>query len=275
MLDAMYASLKDRGITATLLGGRVLVINSDHVSCLEKLGKDYPNFASCFINDPPYGTTSCSWDTVIPFQDFWDSLAPCVQPTGAKIVFGSQPFSSLLVVSNLKEFRYELIWDKNKCGSPGLAKYRPMKTHENMMVFSQSTHNYYPVMEKGEPYARKQIERSKINNHGYGLKSTSIENTGTRYPKSVRFVPRDFSAQQQIHPTQKPVNLLRWLILTYSLPGEIVLDSTAGSCSTGVAAIKEGRRCVLIEKDENYYNCSIERLKSALLNAPFDAGASR
>lgn len=226
------------------------------------------------LSDLPYGTTNCSWDAVIPFEPLWAEYRRLLAPGGCVVLFGSMPFSALLVASNLKWFSHHLVWDKNKCGSPGLAKYRPMKTHEDVFVFAPNGHTYNPQMTVGEPYSRKPPKQIRCNNHKYGFagtKSEGIVNTGTRYPKSVQLSPRDFSAQQQLHPTQKPVPWLRWLIRTYSNPGEVVLDNAAGVLSTGVAAVLEDRPCILMEKDEDekgnplgYIDLGMPRLEGAI-----------
>lgn len=218
--------------------------------------------------DPPYGTTSIKWDEVLDFDKMWEQYARIIKPKGVIVLFGSQPFSAQLICSNLKWFRYELVWNKNKCGSPGLAKYRPMKTHENILIFyKDSGGTYNPQMEKGEPFKRQSKNPegyvSKSNAHGYGLKPVKgFENKGTRYPKSIVNISRDFSAQQQVHPTQKPVPLMEWLIKTYSNPGEIVLDNCMGSGSTGVAAIKQNRKFIGIEFDSEYFKIAEERIQN-------------
>lgn len=219
--------------------------------------------------DPPYGTTVMTWDKVLPFDAMWAQYRRLLAPGGCVVLFGCQPFTSAVVMSNLQWFKHELIWDKNKCGSPGLAKIRPMMTHENILVFAPQRTVYNPQMEVGEPYSRKTEKPEgyvgRCNNHQYGLKPRQgFENHGTRYPKSVRRVSRDFSAQQQVHPTQKPVPLLEWLIKTYSNEGDVVLDNCYGSCSTGIACVNTGRRFVGIEKDEAMAELGANRLNNHL-----------
>ena len=217
--------------------------------------------------DPPYGTTSIAWDKVLDFKHMWKELDRIVKPNGNILVFGSQPFSSLVITSNMKQFRYELIWNKNKCGSPGLAKKRPMKVHENIMIFSKETGGTYnPIMEKGEAYYRHNPDGygSGTNTHGYGFgdnKVTTMKNDGTRYPKSILHASRNFSAQQTVHPTQKPTNLLNWLIMTYSNVGETVLDFTMGSGSCGMSAVMTDRNFIGVEKELEYFNIAKERIE--------------
>lgn len=238
--------------------------------CLDEMKKIEDQSIDLLIVDPPYGTTAIEWDKIIPFNSLWKEFERIVKPKANIIVFGSQPFTSMLIASKIEWFRYELIWNKNKCGSPGLAKKRPMKVHENIVVFSKKPGGIYnPQMEEGEPYKRTSKNPEgyvgKSNNHKYGLKPRkSFENEGTRYPKSIINISRDFSAQQQVHPTQKPVPLLEWLIKTYSNEGDLVLDNCMGSGTTGIAAINLNRKFIGIELDENYFNITQKRIEEAL-----------
>lgn len=236
-----------------------------HGDCLELMGR-LTREVDLIVCDPPFGTTLMDWDKVLPFNKLWERYAAILKPTGCVVLFGSQPFTSALVMSNPRWFKYELVWDKNKCGSPGLAKIRPMKTHENVLIFAPGRTTYNPQMESGEPYARKSKNPEgyvgRCNNHGYGLKpKTEFTNEGTRYPKSVLRISRDFSAQQQVHPTQKPVPLLEWLIRTYSNEGDVVLDNCMGSGSTGLAAMNTGRLFIGMEQDKAYFDLAERRIE--------------
>ena len=238
-------------------------------NCLDVM-KTIPNNSIDFICcDPPYGTTSIKWDEVIDFDKMWDLYERIIKPKGVICLFGSQPFSSKLICSKIDWFRYELVWNKNKCGSPGLAKHRPMKTHENILIFAkQSGGTYNPQMEKGEPYSRTSKNPEgyvgKKNDHNYGLKPRkSFTNDGIRYPKSILNISRDFSAQQQVHPTQKPVPLIEWLIKTYSNENEVVLDNCMGSGSCGIAAVNLNRKFIGIEMDPEYYEISKDRIENS------------
>lgn len=204
----------------------------------------------------------------------WNNLVRIVKPKANLIFFGSQPFTSLLITSNINWFRHELIWNKNKCGSPGLAKYRPQKVHENIIVFSkESGGTYNPIMEKGDSFKRESLQKpygvkndgTKINRHGYGFKTepSSSINIGTRYPKSILHASRNFSAQQQVHPTQKPTHLLNWLIMTYSNPKDTVLDFCMGSGSCGVSSKMTGRNFIGIEKDKEYFEIAKTRIEAS------------
>jgi len=211
--------------------------------------------------DPPYGTTSIKWDETLDFKKTWAELDRIVKPKANIIIFGSQPFSTMVIHSNIKRFKYELVWNKNKCGSPGTAKHRPLKVHENIMIFSSTKGLgvYDPIIESGEPYERNCKSEdgygSGKNSHGYGFankdknKYMSSKNNGTRYPKSILHASRNFSAQQTVHPTQKPTNLLNWLLMTYSKEGDTVMDFTMGSGSCGVSAKMTGRSFIGIESD--------------------------
>ena len=218
--------------------------------------------------DLPYGTTSCSWDIIIPFNALWGAYRRVLAPGGCVLLFGNQPFTSRLILSNLVWYKQALVWNKNKCGSPGLAKIRPMQVHEDIVVFAPGRTVYNPQMEVGEPYARKTEKPEgyvgRVNNHGYGMKPRNgFTNDGTRYPKSIINISRDFSAQQQIHPAQKPVPLLEYLIRTYSNEGDTVMDNTMGSGSTGVAARNTNRNFIGIEKDPVFFNIAVQRVNAA------------
>ena len=221
------------------------------------------------ITDPPYGTTSIEWDNVVDFNLMWEQFARIVKPKGNIVIFGSQPFSAQLICSKLDWFRYEVIWNKNKCGSPGLAKKRVMKVHENIMVFSQKPGSIYnPQMEEGEPYKRESKNPEgyvgRKNDHKYGLKPRKgFENKGTRYPKSILNISRDFSAQQQVHPTQKPVPVMEWLVKTYSNENETILDPFMGSGPTGIACAKLNRDFIGIELEEEYFSIAKDRIENA------------
>lgn len=236
-----------------------------HGDCMVEMKSIADKSVDLVLCDPPYGTTLMKWDNILPFGPLWEEYTRVLAPGGCVILFGSQPFTSALVMSRPEWFKYEIIWNKNKCGSPGLAKVRPMKVHENILVFAPGRTVYNPQMEEGTPYYRKSREPSgyvgRVNNHAYGLKPrTEFSNDGTRYPKSILNISRDFSAQQQIHPTQKPVPLLEWLILTYSHEGGVVLDNTMGSGSTGIAAVNTQRKFIGIEQDEDYFTKALDRI---------------
>ena len=241
--------------------------------CFDAFKKIKDNSIDMVCVDPPYGTTTINWDKTLDFDVMWRELERVCTPKANIVIFGSQPFASLVIASKIDWFRYELIWNKNKCGSPGLAKYRPQKVHENIMVFSkESGGTYNPIMEAGEAYKREAKDKERgygtgRNSHGYGFSNRKPylggENKGTRYPKSILHASRNFSAQQTVHPTQKPTNVLNWLIMTYSNPGDTVLDFTMGSGSCGVSAKLTGRRFVGIEMNKEYFSIAQKRIGRA------------
>lgn len=236
-----------------------------HGDCLVEMQRIPDKSVDMILCDLPYGTTACKWDVVIPFDKLWEQYCRIVKDNGAIVLFGSQPFTSKLICSNLNDFKYCLVWNKNKCGSPSLAKRRPMKTHEDICVFCRDVELYNPQMEVGEPYYRKRSGKSRCNNLGFGFANSTkdIVNNGTRYPKSILKFSRDFSAQQQVHPTQKPVALLEYLIKTYSNEGDTILDNTMGSGSTMVACVNTKRNGIGIELDDNYFKIAQERVRQA------------
>ena len=189
----------------------------------------------------------------------WEQLKRIIKPNGAIVLFGSQPFTSSLIMSNLKMFKYEQIWDKNKGAQPQLANIQPMKSHENILVFGKGKINYYPQKTKGDPYTRDNKQNHTEHSLSSGLKPIKQVNTGFRFPKTVLMYPRDFSAQTRLHPTQKPVALMEYLIKTYTNENETVLDFTMGSGTTGVAALRNGRKFIGIEKEPKYYEIACQR----------------
>ena len=240
-------------------------------TCFEAFKKIADKSVDLVCVDPPYGTTTIDWDKTLDFGLMWKELERICKPKANIIIFGSQPFTSLVIASKIDWFRHELIWNKNKCGSPGLAKYRPQKVHENIMVFSkESGGTYNPIMEEGDPYKREAKDKEKgygtgRNSHGYGFGNNGKpflggENHGTRYPKSILHASRNFSAQQTVHPTQKPTNVLNWLIMTYSNPGDTVLDFTMGSGSCGVSAKMTGRSFIGVEMTKEYFDIAQTRI---------------
>lgn len=239
--------------------------------CLEVM-KDIPDQSvDLILTDPPYGTTTCRWDTIIPFESMWAQCNRIIKPNGAVVLFGTQPFTSELVCSNIKDFKYCWTWDKGKVGGFTSAKLKPLKLFEDICVFSQGkTANcnknnmiYYP---QGLIEVNK-ISRSSNDNSptGYACPSQTkyYNQKYTNYPKQLIKFNLD---KIRLHPTQKPVALLEYLIKTYTLENETVLDFTMGSGSTGVACLNTNRNFIGIELDEGYYNIAKERIESAQSN---------
>ena len=215
------------------------------------------------LTDPPYGTTACKWDSVIPFEPMWEQLHRVIKGNGAIVLFGSEPFSSALRMSNIKRYRYDWVWNKKLAGNGILAKRQPLKIHENIMVFNSRV--YYPQMTQGRLRKKMGLYESEIT----GGDSYASETFNSEYyPQSIQ----DFSAANmrtgRLHPTQKPVALLEYLIRTYTQPGETVLDFTMGSGSTGVACVNINRNFIGIELDERYFKIAQERISNAQVTLP-------
>lgn len=222
--------------------------------------------------DLPYNTTNCHWDSPISLAHLWSEWQRVLAPRGCVVLFAAMPFTATLYSSNPKWYKDHLVWNKNKCGSPGLAKVRPMRVHEDILVFAPGRTVYNPQMEEGQPYSRKSKNPEgyvgRKNDHGYGLKPrTEFVNEGTRYPKSIINISRDFSAQQQVHAAQKPVPVCNWLIRTYSNPGDVVLDSTMGSGTTGVACVETGRSFIGIDDRIEHVELARSRIAAAQIAA--------
>ncbi len=210
------------------------------------------------LTDPPYGTTACKWDTVIPFEPMWEQLKRVTKKNGAIVLFGSQPFTSALVMSNPKMFKYEWVWEKNVNSNFMLAKKQPLRHHENVLVFAVSTPRYFPQMEDGVPYQRKRAVGEILDTDHFASKFQRTDSVSDkRYPKTVLKIARD---ERQVHPTQKPVALMEYLIKTYTNEGETVLDFTMGSGTTGVACKNLNRNFIGIELDSTYFTIAKARL---------------
>jgi len=237
----------------------IQIINDD---CLNAL-KDIPDNSIDFIlTDPPYGTTACKWDFVIPYEPMWAELKRIRKDNTVISLFGTEPFSSHLRLSNLKEYKYDWIWNKKNISNPQLAKYQPLKQHELISIFYKKFNNYYPIKTDLE-HTREWKHYKKIEY----LNSNSIEyvksgKTKGKYPKTII----EFSNANQknkVHPTQKPTNLLEYLIKTYTKENEVVLDFTMGSGSTGVACVNTNRNFIGIELDKKYFEIAEKRINEA------------
>ena len=212
------------------------------------------------ITDPPYGTTACKWDLVIDFKLMWEQLNRIIKPNGAIVLFGSEPFSSALRMSNIKNYKYDIIWEKSISSNFVLSKKQIQKKHENISLFYKNQTTFNPQMEQGKPYkdSRTSSRTSISVGDKKALNRIQIANNGIRYPKSVIFFNNPNHKNK--HPTQKPVPLMEYLIKTYTNEGETVLDFTMGSGTTGVACVNTNRNFIGIEKDENYFNIASERV---------------
>ena len=233
-----------------------------HGDCLDIM-KDIPDKSvNLILTDPPYGTTDCKWDSVIPFDKMWEYLNRIIKNNGAIVLFGSEPFSSALRMSNLKMYKYDWIWNKKKAGNIFLAKYQPMKIHENISVFGKGKINYYPIKTPQKPRKGKATKYSDNFSHSIELKEFTYCD---KYPISIQ----EFSNcdnKNKVHPTQKPTSLLEYFIKTYTLENETVLDFTMGSGSTGVACVNTNRNFIGIELDENYFKIAKDRIEKSQEN---------
>jgi len=214
------------------------------------------------IADPPYGTTACKWDSVIPLEPMWEQLKRVIKPNGAIVLFGSQPFTSALVMSQPRMFRHEWIWRKEAGSNFATVKFGPMKEHESVLVFSRRRVNYFPIPQErvGRRKGRDTKSCTYQASDVYGIKPQGVFSVGAmRCPSSVQ----DFNRERGLHPTQKPVALMEYLIRTYTNEGETVLDFTMGSGTTGVAAVNLKRDFIGIELDKGYFDIAQARIKAA------------
>ena len=227
--------------------------------CLE-LMKDIPDKSiDMILCDLPYGTTACKWDTVIPFEPLWEQYNRIIKDNGAIVLFGSEPFSSALRMSNIKNFKYDWIWDKvNRYTGYGSCKYAPLKRYEIVSVFYKSKPTYNPQMMQGKPYKKTGDYSSKI--YGTDKVKKHGKNNGERYPFNILQYKGDDKKNGFLHPTQKPIALLEYLIKTYTNEGDVVLDNCMGSGSTGVACVNTNRDFIGIELDKDYFNIAKQRI---------------
>ena len=252
--------------------------NGDCLEIMDKLIEEGVK-VDCIITDPPYGTTACKWDTVIPFDEMWERLNKLIKPNGAIVLFGSQPFTSALISSNIKKYKHSWVWHKKNAGNILVAKYQPLKTTEDIVVFTRKGEkvNYYPIMLSGYKDRSKDKPLKKKTDLFSGIKSGYFKpgqnkKGDERYPKHlIEF--SNASRKNHFHPTQKPVDLLEYLIKTYTNENEIVLDFTMGSGSTGVACMNTNRKFIGIELDNNYFNIASKRIEEAFFNAQNKEGA--
>ena len=239
----------------------VELLNGD---CLELMKTIPDGSIDMILCDLPYGTTACKWDTIIPFEPMWEQYKRVIKDNGAVVLFGSEPFTSVLICSNLSMFKYDIVWDKVNCSSGVLAKKRPLKSHENIIVFYKNQPTYNPKMTVGTKWHRCGKKDKKIASI-YGQEGKTVERKGgsdetdLKYPKSILTVSNADNTKR-LHPTQKPVSLLEWLIKTYTNEGDTVLDNCMGSGSTGVACVNTNRKFIGIELDQKYFEIAKKRI---------------
>jgi site-specific DNA-methyltransferase (adenine-specific) len=237
-----------------------------HGDCLEVM-KDIPDGSiDMVLTDPPYGTTYCRWDSVIPFDTMWEQLKRVIKPNGAIVMTSSQPFTTTLIASNMEMFKYCWVWEKNKCGNHMMAKYVPLKYTEDVLVFSNgginnNSHNPVPYNPQDLVVVDKNVKGFKQKIDGinrYNRLGNDRHQKFSNYPKNII---RFSSVNKPVHPTQKPVELMEYLIKTYTNEGETVLDFTMGSGTTGVACKNLSRSFVGIELDKDYYDIAKDRIE--------------
>jgi site-specific DNA-methyltransferase (adenine-specific) len=238
--------------------------------CLEVM-KNIPNGSiDAIITDPPYGTTACKWDSVIFFNLMWEQLNRIIKPNGAIVLFATQPFTSTLTLSNINNFRHQWQWIKNRPTGAFSAKYMPMKSNEDILVFGLNKVNYYPIMVKRtekefkESY-RKNDSKSWGNNiqnqKGNLIIRKSKEEQWFKYPTNILNISKDDKRNGKQHPTQKPVELIEYIIKTYTQENETVLDFTMGSGTTGIACKNLNRKFIGIEMDDKYFDIAKNRIE--------------
>ena len=230
--------------------------------CLQGMKRIPDGSIDAVICDLPYGTTANKWDSVIPFDKLWAEYKRIIKPKGAIVLFGSEPFSSTLRMSNPKWYKYDWIWEKEEGVGFQLAKVRPMMKTENISVFCKTSPKYNPIMEKlARPVRVKRAARSNSNSDTSPLAHAEerISEYSERYPVNILYFPRDTDG---FHPTQKPVDLLRYLVLTYTNEGDTVLDNCMGSGTTAIACIKERRHFIGFELSKEYFDKAVRRIKA-------------
>ena len=230
--------------------------------CLDLLPQIPDNSVDMVLVDLPYGTTACKWDSIIPLDQLWEQYNRICKLDGAMVFTAAQPFTTVLAASNLDHFKYEWIWEKPQGTNPMNAKVMPLKSHENVLVFYRKKPTYNPQMWYSTPYGGFSSDTSKIGEVYGSAQSKHRDNPeGSRYPKTVM----KFKQEKGLHPTQKPVELMEYLIKTYTNPGDTVLDNTMGSGTTGVACVQTGREFIGMESDAKYFTIAEQRISDAVV----------
>ena len=236
--------------------------------CLERMKEIEDKSIDMILCDLPYGTTSCKWDSIIPFDKLWEQYNRVIKANGAIVLFGSEPFTSMLICSNIKMFKYRWVWNKKFASNFSICKYQPLKIHEDICVFSIKTHKYIPqITQRDSPIVMgKNRSEHGSANLTYAKKEYDKKVYTTKQPQSIlEYSVRD--GKRGFHPTQKPVTLLEYLIKTYTNEGELVLDNCMGSGTTAVACINTNRDFIGFELNQDFYELSIQRIKEAYASA--------
>ena len=226
--------------------------------CLEGMKRIPDGSVDMILCDLPYGTTANKWDSIIPLEKLWEQYERVIKVNGAIVLTSSQPFTTKLISSNIERFKYTWVWEKSRFANQMLAKYQPLKIHEDINVFSIDTHNYHP---QGLIEVNKQTKQGVrvSDNNGGGKRNSEYNQTHTNYPRSIL---KYESVGNTVHPTQKPVPLFEYLIKTYTNKSETVLDNCMGSGTTAIACMNTERNFIGFELDKTYYEKSLERIKN-------------
>jgi len=234
------------------------IIDLRHNDCLIEMESIADHSIDMILCDLPYGTTACKWDSIIPIDGLWLQYKRIIKKNGAIVLTAAQPFTTVLISSNINNFRYDLKWIKKAATGFYNANRMPLRAHEDILVFYKSLPTYNPQKTKGKPYKCTRGSASDVY-VGKDLTETNNE-SGERFPLSWIEIKRD---KEKYHPTQKPVVLMEYLIRTYTNEGEVVLDNCMGSGTTGVACVNTGRNFVGIEKDPDYFQIAKKRIEDA------------
>lgn len=237
------------------MGNTIDVYNNDALEFLPTLEENKFDLIYC---DLPYGTTRCKWDNIIPFEEMWNQVNRIAKKTTPIIFHAQQPFTSSLIMSNPKMYKYSWVWEKSKATGFLNSKIRPLVAHEDILVFCKGTPVYYPVMTKGDSY-NKGIRKEQTENDVYGsFKQVEVKSEGIRYPRSVQYFKTAESEGKTWHKTQKPIDLVKYIIETYTKPNDNIIDFTAGSGTTAIG-YEMGRNITLVEKDKEVFDKLKER----------------
>ena len=233
--------------------------------CLERMKEIPDGSVDLILTDPPYATTKNKWDSVIPFEPMWQELKRIIKPKGVIVLFAQTPFDKILGASNIDMLKYEWVWVKNRPTGHLNSKFAPLKSHENILVFTKGSASFVKNTKNSSTYnpqglvACLKVNKRTRGNGNYDEVNNKLENVALfeNYPKSVL----NFKVEVGLHPTQKPVALLEYLINTYSDEGDTVLDFTFGSGTTGVAALNTNRKFIGVEAEENYFDIGASRME--------------
>ena len=229
-----------------------------HGDCLVKMTEIGDKSVDMILCDLPYGMTKNKWDTIISFDELWKHYNRVIKDNGAIILFGNQPFTTLMIYSNMKMFRYAMVWEKNKFSDFLNAKRKPMKTNEDICVFYKKQPTYNVQKWYSTPYERWNTQKAVDKQTNYGKHKENISKSeGERLPTTVLKFNR---VERPLHPTQKPVDLLEWLIKSYSNEDDVILDNCMGVGSTGLACMNTNRKFIGIELDDSYYCLAKRRI---------------